>query len=48
MLITSNFVWEIWHYRIRVEDIDSTIQRQQMTTAGADILKVDFFCAVRT
>ena len=20
MLITSNFVWEIWHYKIRVED----------------------------
>ena len=25
MLITSNFVWEIWHYKIRVEDIDSAI-----------------------
>ena len=21
----SNFVWEIWHYKIRVEDIDSAI-----------------------
>ena len=25
MLITSNFVGEIWHYKIRVEDIDSAI-----------------------
>ena len=25
MLITSNFVLEIWHYKIRVEDIDSAI-----------------------
>ena len=25
MLITSNFVWEIWNYKIRVEDIDSAI-----------------------
>ena len=25
LLITSKFVWEIWHYKIRVEDIDSAI-----------------------
>ena len=25
MLSTSNFLWEIWHYKIRVDDIDSAI-----------------------
>ena len=25
VLITSNFLWEILHYKIRVEDIDSPI-----------------------
>ena len=25
MLSTSNFLWEIWPYKIRVEDMDSAI-----------------------
>ena len=25
IIITSNFVWKIWHYKIRVEDIDVAI-----------------------